>query len=228
MIDHGYALALAATAVDFQLNASERALLDTHLRQCSACRAERLAIQQDAVRLTALPVIEPPAWVRGAIGRGHRSNRLVLLAAAALLILASAGVAIVGSNLREDRTTVVQLSATPGPSVRPIASGAGSMAIHCGPLIGDQATCISVIAAARGALLSVQGGPVTNVYVLAGSTSNSCYGNPTPCSSLPPNSYWVDFESPGGVYSIAVHDDPELGWQTWVPDASIPTSPEPS
>ena len=228
MIDHGRALALTATAIDFQLSPTERGLLEAHLGQCSACRAERIAIQHDAARLAALPAIEPPAWVRGAIGRGHRSNRLVLLAAAALMITASAGLAVVGSALRNDRTVIVQSSASPPPSSRPTASGAGSIAIHCGPLVADQATCLLVIAAAQAGVLSAQGGPITDVYVLAGSTSNSCYGNPNPCSSLPPDSYWVDFESRGMVDSIAVHDDPGAGWQTWVAEPPSSQTPEPS
>jgi len=113
MIDHRHALALAATALDFPLDASDRGMLDAHLRECAACRAELAAFHHDAARLAALPPIAPPARVRGAIGRAHPVHRFVLLAAAALLLTASAGVAlVVGSALRDARNPDV----SPAPS----------------------------------------------------------------------------------------------------------------
>jgi len=121
MIDHRHALALAATALDFPLDASDRGMLDAHLRECAACRAELAAFHHDAARLAALPPIAPPAWVRGVIGRARRPNRVVLLAAAALLLTASAGIAlVVGSALRDTRTAEVLPSVRPVPS--PVAS----------------------------------------------------------------------------------------------------------
>ena len=89
MIDHRRALMLAATALDFPLDASDRAILEAHVRECTACRAELAAYHRDAARLAALPPIAPPARVRGAIGRAHPVHRFVLLAAAALFITAT-------------------------------------------------------------------------------------------------------------------------------------------
>lgn len=117
MIEHRRALDLAATAIDFPLDAAERGLLESHIRECSACRAEVSAFREDAARLSALPEIRPPSWVRGAIGRTHRPNRFILLAAAALLLTASAGAAfLIGTALRDDRVVDVR------PSVNPIAT----------------------------------------------------------------------------------------------------------
>jgi hypothetical protein len=113
MIDHRHALALAATALDFPLDASDRDILEAHVRECAACRAELAAYHRDAARLAALPPIAPPARVRGAIGRAHPVHRFVLLAAAALLFTASAGIAlVVGSALRDARIPDV----SPAPS----------------------------------------------------------------------------------------------------------------
>ena len=125
MIDHRHALALAATALDFPLDGSARGMLDAHLRECAACRAELAAFHHDAARLAALPPIAPPAWVHGVIGKAQRPNRVVLLAAAALLLTASAGIAlVVGSALRDTRIPeVVPAPSTPArPSAEPTAA----------------------------------------------------------------------------------------------------------
>ncbi len=117
MIDHRHARILAATALDFPLEASERDVLDAHVADCPACRAELAALRHDAVRLAALPPLAPPAWVRAAIGRPPRRQPIVLLAAAALLLTASAAIALVaGSVLRDLRTAEI------APSVRPLPS----------------------------------------------------------------------------------------------------------
>lgn len=118
MIDHRHALLLAAGAVDFPLDPADRDILEAHLRECAACRAELAAFHHDATRLAALPPIAPPAWVRGVIGRAQRPHRFVLLAAAALLLSAAAGTAlVVGSALRDARIADVSPSARPAPTV---------------------------------------------------------------------------------------------------------------
>jgi Tol biopolymer transport system component len=120
MIDHRQAQALAATAIDFPLDATDRDNLDAHLRGCSSCRAELAAYQKDAARLAALPPIVPPTWVRGTIGRARRPNPFVLLAAAALLLAASAGLTVmVGSALRNARNADVPPSVAVLPSPDP-------------------------------------------------------------------------------------------------------------
>ncbi len=126
MIDHRHALTLAATAVDFPLDASDRGILEAHVRECAACRAELAAFHHDVARLAALPPIAPPGWVRGVIGKAHRPNRFVLLAAAALLLSASAGIAlVVGSALRDARIPDVSPAINPVPSAvaTPLPSG---------------------------------------------------------------------------------------------------------
>ena len=121
MTNHGYALTLAATAIDFPLEASERDTLESHLRECQACRAELEGFQADAATIAALPAIAPPPWVRRSIGKRRQTNRFVLLAAAALLVTASAALAfVVGSALNDRRTAVVPSStSTPNPSSSP-------------------------------------------------------------------------------------------------------------
>jgi hypothetical protein len=128
MIDHRRALMLAATAVDFPLDPSDRGILDAHVRACAACRMEVAAFSHDAARLAALAPTAPPEWVRGAIGRSRRPNRLVLLAAAALLLSAAAGVALVGAELRTDRAPDVLPSRSPAtsPAASPATSPAAS------------------------------------------------------------------------------------------------------
>ncbi len=158
MIDHGHALTLAATAVDFPLDASERAILDAHLRDCTACRAELAAIRQDAAHLAALPGIRPPGWVRKAIGRTHRPSRIVLLAAAALLVTASAAAALlVGAPHREARN----------PNATPSATGLASLPSSVpssAPLDPSAASWTSIGAGVGGKLVGFAGG-----YVALGS-----------------------------------------------------------
>jgi hypothetical protein len=124
MISHRDALVLAATAIDFPLDASERAFLKAHVHECASCRLDVAAYQHDSARLAALPPMAPPAWVRGAIGRSRRPNRMVLLAAAALVLTAGAGVALVGAELRNARTPDVP----PAPSTPAWSSAAPTAA----------------------------------------------------------------------------------------------------
>ena len=125
MIDHRRALTLAATAIDFPLDASDSGILESHIRDCAACRAELAAFHHDAARLAALPAIAPPAWVGGVIGKAHPPNRVLLLAAAALLLAASAGIAILIGGARQDaRIPDVSPSvpALPSPVASPLPS----------------------------------------------------------------------------------------------------------
>jgi hypothetical protein len=138
MNDHRRALTLGASAIDFPLEAPDRAWLDAHAVDCAECGVELAGFWRDAARLSALPPLAPPLWVRGSLGRTRRPNPFVLLAAAALLVTA-AGLAIgVGSRLVSDRTALVLPSAleshprvtapavvppaTPAPSVSSVSS----------------------------------------------------------------------------------------------------------
>lgn len=107
MIDHRRALTLAATAIDFPLDAADRDVLDLHVRVCADCRGELVGFRRDAARLAALPPIAPPTWVRGTIGRPRRANPFMLLAAAVFLLTAAGLAVVVGSGLLRDRTAVV-------------------------------------------------------------------------------------------------------------------------
>jgi hypothetical protein len=154
MIDHGHALTLAATAIDFPLDASERASLDAHLRDCTSCRADLAAVREDAARLAALPGIRPPGWVRKAIGRTHRPSRIVLLAAAALLVTASIAAALlVGAPHREARN----------PNATPSATGLASLPSSVpssAPLDPAAASWTSIGTGAGGQLVGFGGGYV--------------------------------------------------------------------
>lgn len=123
MITHDQALDLAATAIDFELDARERADLEAHLAGCVACAAEAGALANDARRLRRLPPIAPPDWVRHAVGR-HRRPIGTLLLAAALAVAGTLGAATVAGellNLADPmETSVPTLSPTgPEPTVGP-------------------------------------------------------------------------------------------------------------
>ncbi len=121
MINHQQALTLAAAAIDFPLDAADLGALEAHIRECVACRAHRVGFRHDAAGLAALPPIAPPTWVRGAIGHARRSNPVVLLVAAVLLLTASAGITlIVGSALPAVTTYATAIpSGVPGPNQSP-------------------------------------------------------------------------------------------------------------
>lgn len=141
MIDHRRALDLAAIGIDFDLDPVERRTLDEHLAACGSCRSDALGLRADASALAGLPSIEPPAWVRRAIGRRHGPHRAVLLVAAALLLVATVGVALaVGAAIRErtiqvlvpDRTPSTS-PAAPGPSDSPRTSASASASTSASP-----------------------------------------------------------------------------------------------
>lgn len=141
MIDHGRALTLAATSIDFPLDSSEHGTLEEHVRACASCRTALAEFRRDAGRLAALPPITPPSWVRGRLERPHRSSPFLLLAAAALL-LTGAGLAVaVGSGLVRDRTAVVVPTSRPSqpdvtapaivvPTIVPATAPSGSLLVR--------------------------------------------------------------------------------------------------
>jgi Tol biopolymer transport system component len=160
MINHRQALTLAATAIDFPLGASDRSLLEIHVRECSACRAELGAYRRDAALLATLPSIAPPAWVRGAIGRAHRPHPAVLLAAAALLLTASAVTLVVGSALRDARTP-------PAPPAPPSLIPAASLIPPVATLLPSgppEPTQAPGVLAPAGSLLFMQQTPTYQSY----------------------------------------------------------------
>ncbi len=115
MIDHRRCIELAAIGIDFPLGDADARLLDEHLRGCAPCRAEAAALRGDSAALIALPPVEPPGWVRRAIGRRYGLRRGVVLLAAAVVLAVTVGVALaVGANLQ----AVIE----PTPSPTPAAS----------------------------------------------------------------------------------------------------------
>lgn len=133
MIDHKRWRALAATAMDFELDAADREELDGHLRVCVACRRDGAAFRDDAERLRGLDFGLAPARIRsrlvGASGIQIATgpSAVLLFIGAILLILATFGAAIgvgalldrrdldrlltSGSNPVEWQTAVAQLRA---------------------------------------------------------------------------------------------------------------------
>lgn len=116
MIDHGTARRASATALDFDLDADERAHLEDHLRTCAACRAFSSGLASDAAAMRDLDLGPVPIAVRADIAivaerrdRGRRGSGPVLLAAAVLLIVAVVGGVAVGAGaLSGDRGGVVE------------------------------------------------------------------------------------------------------------------------
>jgi len=90
--EHEHARELAAIALDFDLDAAERAELESHLATCDPCRTFVAALSGDSVALSALPAIDAPDKVRRAVlaGRPARSagSARPLAAAAIVLVLA--------------------------------------------------------------------------------------------------------------------------------------------
>jgi len=137
---------LAATALDFDLEPSERAELDAHLEACDACTAYVEALRRDTAWLRALPAPGSPPRVRRAVlgeqpgrrGTGQRYGLVIAIIILVLLPLGSATVLLRGIDLglglgsssagSEPPTSAwvaVEQGAEPGPgaSAAPGASG---------------------------------------------------------------------------------------------------------
>jgi len=130
---HERAMELAASAIDFALGRDDAAELQAHLAGCPACARSAAALRNDAaaIRLPALrPSRRADDAVYAAIARrdARTSPRVLVLAAAALLLVALLGVAAAGAFLRVWPTLpiVVQPTApavvvvpTPSPTPAP-------------------------------------------------------------------------------------------------------------
>jgi hypothetical protein len=108
MIDHGTARRLAATDLDFPLDAPERATLDLHVTSCVACQTQVAGLRRDAVMLRELDLGPVPIAVRAHVaiaaerpGSGLNSWWVTLVAAALLLIATIGGVGFVGTGAGE-------------------------------------------------------------------------------------------------------------------------------
>ena len=136
-------------AVDFELTRAETAELEAHLAGCPTCARRAAAMRADALALGRPVSLLPSARVDAAIaaeiaGRraGARPQRLVLVAAAALLALALLGAAAIGAYLLRNATTppitdvppVTDPVAivSPRPDASPVASPTAAPS-HSGP-----------------------------------------------------------------------------------------------
>jgi hypothetical protein len=109
MTDHAQWQALAAIAMDFELDAGERAELDGHLRDCVECRRSAAGFREDAHRLRSLDFGLAPAPVRTRLVAASGPDvaagpsAILLFVAGILLILATFGAAIGVGSLVNDR-----------------------------------------------------------------------------------------------------------------------------
>ena len=125
---HGRALELAAAAIDFDLTSAEAGELDAHLATCPTCARRAAALRADAstlrLPLKLLPSPRVDAAIHAAIARRRaRPQRVLLLAAAALLLAVLLGALAVGAYLLRPweilPTTVVPTPSAPVTAVSP-------------------------------------------------------------------------------------------------------------
>lgn len=105
MHDHGRILELAATAIDFELDPSERAELETALESCPLCRRQASAMRATATILGRASDIGTPSRVRDvvvgvALRNGTRSPgwRPLLAAGLSLLVVFGGAAVFIGSR----------------------------------------------------------------------------------------------------------------------------------
>ena len=124
MHDHREILELAAVAIDYELDAAERARLRTALEECSLCRRQASAMRATATILSRPSDIGTPGRVRdvvvGAALRGSRpapALRSLALASLSILVVLGGTVLVAGNR-------GLGLFATTSPSPSPSASTA--------------------------------------------------------------------------------------------------------
>jgi hypothetical protein len=125
---HERAMELAASAIDFALGGDDAAELQVHLAGCPACARSAAALRNDAAAIR-LPARRPSRRADDAVyaAIAHRdartSPRVLVLAAAALLLVALLGVAAAGAFLRVWPTLPIVVQPTaPAVVVVPTAS----------------------------------------------------------------------------------------------------------
>jgi hypothetical protein len=145
MIDHQRFRLLAAARVDGQLTPEEMLELEEHLASCPVCRTEAAQMARDQGRLVAgladVPVSDRlRSTVVGAARGQRRFSVRPLLAAAALLLVALAGVAFIAGSRTPVPSPSPGLTTTPSPAGLPtstpstgIATVNGAYAYHVGP-----------------------------------------------------------------------------------------------
>ncbi len=173
---HERSLELAATAVDFELTSAERGELEAHLAACPACARRTAALRADASTLgrplTLLPSRRVDDAVYAAIARQPaRPERLMLVAAAALLLVALLGAVAVGAYLLRTwqtlPTTVVPSPTapvavvSPGPDASPAVVGETweTLAIPASDVGSGSIGLMKAVAVTESGFVAV-GGPV--------------------------------------------------------------------
>jgi hypothetical protein len=126
---HDEFLELAATSIDFELSATERAALAAHLADCIPCRRRVMGLEADQRAVAQMPAFaltpESVDHVRGRIGRSGSPARpsLRLLAVAAMLALLAVTAFSVGSELvRRDRDRDLSVVPPTAPIESPLSS----------------------------------------------------------------------------------------------------------
>lgn len=131
MIDHGRALELAASALDFPLPPSDAAALSGHLAICPSCAAAAHAMRVDAEGLASLDRRPAPAQVRAAVVRAAVTGRTSRrpdgrlrwsFAAAVLAILTVGGTFVAGALLERARDVGPMPTQVTGPQRTPAAT----------------------------------------------------------------------------------------------------------
>jgi hypothetical protein len=173
---HERSLELAATAVDFELTSAETGELETHLAACPACTRRTAALRADASTLgrplALLPSRRVDDAVYAAIARQPaRPQRLMLVAAAALLLVALLGAVAVGAYLLRTwqtlPTTVVPSPTapvavvSPGPAASPAVVGETweALAIPASDVGSGSIGLMKAVAVTESGFVAV-GGPV--------------------------------------------------------------------
>lgn len=127
MHDHRETLALAAAAIDFDLEPAERARLDAAFEACSLCRRQASAMRATATVLRRPLDIGTPGRVRdvviGAAVRGGRQTPRIgsLLVASLSLLVVLGGTALIAGG----RGLGIFLSSPSGSLPAPIATASG-------------------------------------------------------------------------------------------------------
>jgi hypothetical protein len=176
---HDEFLELAAAAIDFELSRDERAALEHHLADCSACRHRVAGFAADQTAIARLPryVLGPATAtaVRGRIARRSSTPRptLRLLAAAAMLALLALAALAVGAQMirRDDDLTEVTPTIAPSPGTPALPPGvlaAGStvdvivsgLRVRTAPTVDDSKSAKLEPLLSRGVQLQILEGPV--------------------------------------------------------------------
>ncbi len=177
---HDEFLELAAAAIDFELSHDERAALEHHLADCSACRHRVAGFAADQTAIARLPryALGPAAAtaVRGRITRrssGPRPTLRLLAAAAILALLALSALAVGAQMIRRDHDlTEVAPTIAPSPGIPALPPGvlaagstvdvvASGLRVRTAPTVDDSKSAKLEPLLSLGVQLQILDGPVT-------------------------------------------------------------------